>query len=72
LKQKNLKPLEPYSGQIFGKTLSERKESHSLYINTFIKRKTHGENKVFDVLDIPCKDEWEQEVNNSIYSFFSC
>ncbi|KAI8640683.1 mannosyltransferase putative-domain-containing protein [Parasitella parasitica] len=23
--------------------------------------KTHGDNKIFNVLDIPCEDEWEQE-----------
>ncbi|KAI8388684.1 mannosyltransferase putative-domain-containing protein [Radiomyces spectabilis] len=23
--------------------------------------KTHGENKIFDILNIPCQDEWEQE-----------
>lgn len=24
--------------------------------------KTHAENKIFDVLNVPCRDEWEQEV----------
>jgi hypothetical protein len=33
-------------------------------------RKTHGENKIFDVMGITCEDDWEQEVIISSFNPF--
>lgn len=54
--------LAHYFGQTFGKKIN--KPSHNLPSSLFMSRKTHGQNRIFDILDITCKDEWEQEVKS--------